>query len=216
MRMREAAKARAGGPNVPPMAVRSPSRADRRTQAVGTASPIPVPAQRPTAAHSNKLHAAPDRGAAGAPRPAPCRVRCGGAPAAPLPGRALQGLAARSPASPSRHDPPPTCAAQQESRGGRQRAAMAAATAQLASFETGHGDMVHDAAFDYYGKRLATCSSDRSIKVFDVVGEQVRNNPRRCAAARTHVRRLQRHVPLRAVRGTSLRRPTRRSPTWQT
>lgn len=51
---------------------------------------------------------------------------------------------------------------------------MAAATAQLASFETGHGDMVHDAAFDYYGKRLATCSSDRSIKVFDVVGEQVR------------------------------------------
>lgn len=52
--------------------------------------------------------------------------------------------------------------------------AMAAATAQLASFETGHGDMVHDAAFDYYGKRLATCSSDRSIKVFEVVGDQVR------------------------------------------
>lgn len=51
---------------------------------------------------------------------------------------------------------------------------MAAATAQLASFETGHGDMVHDAAFDYYGKRLATCSSDRSIKLFNVVGEQVR------------------------------------------
>lgn len=50
---------------------------------------------------------------------------------------------------------------------------MAAAAAQLASFETGHGDMVHDAAFDYYGKRLATASSDRSIKVFDVVGEQV-------------------------------------------
>ncbi|KAL4419360.1 hypothetical protein ABPG77_001587 [Micractinium sp. CCAP 211/92] len=50
---------------------------------------------------------------------------------------------------------------------------MAAATAQLASFETGHGDMVHDAAFDYYGKRLATCSSDRSIKVFEVVGDQI-------------------------------------------
>ena len=55
---------------------------------------------------------------------------------------------------------------------------MAAATAQLASFETGHGDMVHDAAFDYYGKRLATCSSDRAIKVFDVVGEQVRGGAR--------------------------------------
>jgi protein transport protein SEC13 len=27
----------------------------------------------------------------------------------------------------------------------------------------------HDAQLDYYGKRLATCSSDRSIKVFDVV-----------------------------------------------
>lgn len=55
---------------------------------------------------------------------------------------------------------------------------MAAATAQLASFETGHGDMVHDAAFDYYGKRLATCSSDRSIKVFEVAGEQVRRPER--------------------------------------
>ena len=27
----------------------------------------------------------------------------------------------------------------------------------------------HDAQLDYYGKRLATCSSDRSVKVFDVV-----------------------------------------------
>jgi WD40 repeat protein len=26
----------------------------------------------------------------------------------------------------------------------------------------------HDAQMDYYGKRLATCSSDRSVKVFDV------------------------------------------------
>ena len=42
----------------------------------------------------------------------------------------------------------------------------------LASFEAGHGDMVHDVALDYYGRRLATASSDRCIKVFDVVGEQ--------------------------------------------
>lgn len=48
---------------------------------------------------------------------------------------------------------------------------MAAAT--VAQFEAGHGDMVHDAQFDYYGKRLATCSSDRGIKVFDVSGEQI-------------------------------------------
>ncbi len=30
----------------------------------------------------------------------------------------------------------------------------------------------HDAQFDYYGKRLATCSSDRSIKVYDVSGSE--------------------------------------------
>lgn len=31
----------------------------------------------------------------------------------------------------------------------------------------------HDAQLDYYGKRLATCSSDKTIRVFDVVdGEQ--------------------------------------------
>lgn len=27
----------------------------------------------------------------------------------------------------------------------------------------------HDAQLDYYGKRLATCSSDRTVRVFDVV-----------------------------------------------
>lgn len=26
----------------------------------------------------------------------------------------------------------------------------------------------HDAQMDYYGTRLATCSSDRSVKIFDV------------------------------------------------
>ena len=44
----------------------------------------------------------------------------------------------------------------------------------LASFDAGHADMVHDVQLDYYGRRLATASSDRSIKVFDVVGDQVR------------------------------------------
>ncbi|KAF8869782.1 WD40-repeat-containing domain protein [Infundibulicybe gibba] len=35
--------------------------------------------------------------------------------------------------------------------------------------ETAHEDMIHDAQLDYYGKRLATCSSDRTVKVFDMV-----------------------------------------------
>lgn len=33
----------------------------------------------------------------------------------------------------------------------------------------------HDAQFDYYGKRLATCSSDRTIRVYDVAGEERRH-----------------------------------------
>jgi len=40
------------------------------------------------------------------------------------------------------------------------------------TIDTGHEEMIHDAQMDYYGKRLATASSDRSIRIFDVVGEQ--------------------------------------------
>eukprot|EP01130_Rhizamoeba_saxonica_P009652 TRINITY_DN3936_c0_g1_i1.p1 TRINITY_DN3936_c0_g1~~TRINITY_DN3936_c0_g1_i1.p1 ORF type:complete len:309 (-),score=71.24 TRINITY_DN3936_c0_g1_i1:1586-2512(-) len=35
-------------------------------------------------------------------------------------------------------------------------------------FLTNHDDIVHDTSYDFYGKRLATCSSDRKIKVFDL------------------------------------------------
>lgn len=38
--------------------------------------------------------------------------------------------------------------------------------------QTGHEDMIHDAQLDYYGRRLATASSDRTIRLFDVEGEQ--------------------------------------------
>ncbi|GME89202.1 hypothetical protein B5S29_g3035 [[Candida] boidinii] len=34
-----------------------------------------------------------------------------------------------------------------------------------------HDDLIHDAVLDYYGKRLATCSSDKTIKIFEVDGE---------------------------------------------
>lgn len=30
-----------------------------------------------------------------------------------------------------------------------------------------HDDFIHDLAFDWYGNRLATCSSDQKIKVWD-------------------------------------------------
>lgn len=34
-----------------------------------------------------------------------------------------------------------------------------------------HEDLIHDAVLDYYGKKLATASSDKTIKIFDVEGD---------------------------------------------
>lgn len=42
----------------------------------------------------------------------------------------------------------------------------------MTSLSTGHSEMIHDAQLDYYGQKLATASSDRTIKIFEVVGEQ--------------------------------------------
>ncbi|RWS05287.1 protein SEC13-like protein [Dinothrombium tinctorium] len=36
--------------------------------------------------------------------------------------------------------------------------------------DTQHEDMIHDAVADYYGTKLATCSSDRNIKIFSIFG----------------------------------------------
>lgn len=36
---------------------------------------------------------------------------------------------------------------------------------------TNSDQLQHDAVLDYYGRRLATCSSDRTIKIFEVEGE---------------------------------------------
>ncbi|KAH6560916.1 hypothetical protein BASA50_006228 [Batrachochytrium salamandrivorans] len=47
---------------------------------------------------------------------------------------------------------------------------MTAGSSVLNTFDTQHEDMIHDAQLDYYGKRLATCSSDRSVKIFSVEG----------------------------------------------
>lgn len=43
----------------------------------------------------------------------------------------------------------------------------------LTSVDTQHEDMIHDSQFDYYAKRLATCSSDRTVKIFDYAGERL-------------------------------------------
>ncbi|KAH3761940.1 SEC13 protein [Pelomyxa schiedti] len=39
--------------------------------------------------------------------------------------------------------------------------------ATAASVDTQHEDTIHDVQFDYSGKRLATCSSDSTIRIFD-------------------------------------------------
>lgn len=40
------------------------------------------------------------------------------------------------------------------------------------TFDTKHSDMIHDAQFDYYAKLLATCSSDCTIRLYDVSKEE--------------------------------------------
>jgi protein transport protein SEC13 len=37
----------------------------------------------------------------------------------------------------------------------------------MGTLESAHTDQIHDVQLDYYGRRLATCSSDRRVKVFD-------------------------------------------------
>ena len=41
----------------------------------------------------------------------------------------------------------------------------------MVTISNAHTDLIHDAVLDYYGKRLATCSSDKTIKIFEVEGE---------------------------------------------
>nr|XP_058949466.1 protein SEC13 homolog isoform X1 [Pocillopora verrucosa] len=38
----------------------------------------------------------------------------------------------------------------------------------LNTVDTSHEDMIHDAQMDYYGKKLATCSSDRTVRIFEI------------------------------------------------
>ncbi|KAG9510788.1 Nucleoporin SEH1 [Fragariocoptes setiger] len=36
------------------------------------------------------------------------------------------------------------------------------------NIQADHADLIHDVAYDHYGRRLATCSSDQSVKVWDL------------------------------------------------
>ncbi|SCU92094.1 LADA_0F14290g1_1 [Lachancea dasiensis] len=38
----------------------------------------------------------------------------------------------------------------------------------MVTISNAHSELIHDAVLDYYGKRLATCSSDKTIKIFEV------------------------------------------------
>ncbi|KAJ5077511.1 protein sec13 [Anaeramoeba ignava] len=40
------------------------------------------------------------------------------------------------------------------------------------TFTTEHEDTIHDAQMDYYGKKLATCSSDKIIKIFKITDNE--------------------------------------------
>uniref|UniRef100_K3W770 Anaphase-promoting complex subunit 4 WD40 domain-containing protein n=1 Tax=Globisporangium ultimum (strain ATCC 200006 / CBS 805.95 / DAOM BR144) TaxID=431595 RepID=K3W770_GLOUD len=41
-------------------------------------------------------------------------------------------------------------------------------TPPITSIDTEHNDMINDIQLDYYGKRLVTCSGDRTFRVYDV------------------------------------------------
>ncbi|XP_022663904.1 protein SEC13 homolog [Varroa jacobsoni] len=43
-------------------------------------------------------------------------------------------------------------------------------TTVVNTVDTSHEDMIHDCQMDFFGTRLATCSSDMSVKVFDLRG----------------------------------------------
>ncbi|OWZ24702.1 Vesicle coat complex COPII subunit protein [Phytophthora megakarya] len=47
--------------------------------------------------------------------------------------------------------------------------------APVTSIDTEHNDMIYDIQLDYYGKRLATCSSDRTFRVYEVSKAMVVN-----------------------------------------
>jgi nucleoporin SEH1 len=40
---------------------------------------------------------------------------------------------------------------------------------EFKSLSPAHGDAINDIAFDYYGKRFASCGNDKEIKIWDLI-----------------------------------------------
>lgn len=51
---------------------------------------------------------------------------------------------------------------------------MASTQVASSSFDTAHAGPIHDAQLDYYGKFLASSSSDHTIRLWDVSSETPR------------------------------------------
>jgi protein transport protein SEC13 len=61
---------------------------------------------------------------------------------------------------------------------------MAASTSTgAATLETQHRDVIHDSQFDYYGRFLATCSSDATVKVFSLAHDAQRQQQQQTLVA---------------------------------
>ena len=39
---------------------------------------------------------------------------------------------------------------------------------EVKPINTDHKDLIHDVSYDFYGRRMATCSSDQSVKVTEL------------------------------------------------
>ena len=44
---------------------------------------------------------------------------------------------------------------------------LSSASLAVSNLDTEHKSFVHDVAYDYYGNRMATCSADKHVRVFE-------------------------------------------------
>ena len=44
---------------------------------------------------------------------------------------------------------------------------------EVKPINTDHKDLIHDVSYDFYGRRMATCSSDQSVKVTELCSQEL-------------------------------------------